>query len=78
MTPEQDWARVFVPQDLAALGRIEANGIFQTDPGGIVVTTAQDQQDVEMGALVARTQTGCGTRCSAFSFADSANFSSFR
>ena len=26
MTPEQDWARVFVPQDLAALGRIEGRG----------------------------------------------------
>jgi ketosteroid isomerase-like protein len=49
---EKEWSDAFVKRDLAALDRLEADGIVQPDSDGSVFTKSEDIEQVKTGVLV--------------------------
>jgi len=49
---EKEWNEAYVKRDLAALDRLEADGIVQTDSDGSVFTKSADIEEVKTGVLV--------------------------
>ena len=49
---ENEWNEAYLKRDLAALDRLEADGIVQTDSDGNVFTKSEDIEEVKTGALV--------------------------
>jgi ketosteroid isomerase-like protein len=49
---EKEWGKAYVNRDLAALDRLEADGIIQTDSDGNVFSKKEDIEEVKTGVLV--------------------------
>lgn len=49
---EKEWSEAYVKHDLAALDRLEADGIVQADSDGNVFTKSEDIEEVKTGVLV--------------------------
>jgi ketosteroid isomerase-like protein len=49
---EKEWSEAYVKRDVAALDRLEADGIVLADSDGNVFTKSQDIEEVKAGVLV--------------------------
>ena len=49
---EKEWSEAYVKRDLAALDRLEADGMVQADSDGNLFTKSEDIEEVKAGMLV--------------------------